>query len=147
MDFDRHYLSLLRPRYFNRCRSLDDHLMEIFASSSSKRSIHFQPLAKSGRSYQLHLRNLRKQSCPSILIKEHLGVELLPIGQLQWWSRDGAVSLPHLSLGPLLLLALGAGQGSSELLLLSLLLNLRPHGENWAPEMVNTGVRAERLRR
>ena len=109
-------------------KNQDDYLLEISASSSSERTIYFQPLAQSRRSHKLHLRNFRQQSRPSILIKEHLGVELLPIGWYQRRSREEAIRLPHLSLGPLLLLALSAGQGSSELLLLGLLLNLRPHG-------------------
>ena len=83
--------------------------LQKLAGCPSQRSINLKALHQSGGRHYLHLGNLGLQAEPTILVKQNLGVHLFP----------------HLALVPLLLLLPAAGQGSSKLLLLGLLLNLR----------------------
>ena len=89
-------------------RNLPLRLQEL-ASRAGQGSINLETLHKGGGSHELHLRHLGLQAQPTILVEKDLAVHLFS----------------HLALVPLLLLLPAACQGSSELLLLGLLLNLR----------------------
>ena len=82
--------------------------LEKLAGGARQRGINLEALHQTRGGDDLHLGDLGLQTDPAVLVEEHLRVHLFS----------------HLALVPLLLLLPAAGQGSSELLLLCLLLDL-----------------------